>query len=81
MSLYSYIYVETEEGHVIYFLLGPLVCVFVCKMCVSPFLISFSSSFSAAVSLCRYKHIVNIMKVYIERNNIQVESIRLRKHI
>ena len=28
---------------------------------------------------CAYKCIVNIMKVYIERNNIQVELIRFRK--
>ena len=30
---------------------------------------------------CAHKRIVNIMKVYIERNNIQVELIRFRKNI
>ena len=30
---------------------------------------------------CAYKRIVNLMKVYIERNNMQVELIRFRKHI
>ena len=30
---------------------------------------------------CAQKRIVNIMKVYIERNNMQVELIRLRKQI
>ena len=30
---------------------------------------------------CAHKRIVNIMKVYIERNNIQVELIRFRKKI
>ena len=29
---------------------------------------------------CAHKRIVNIMKVYIERNNIQVELIRFRKN-
>ena len=28
---------------------------------------------------CAHKRIVNIMKVYIERNNMQVEILRLRK--
>ena len=28
---------------------------------------------------CAYKRIVNIMKVYIERDNLQVELIRFRK--
>ena len=28
---------------------------------------------------CAHKRIVNIMKMYIERNNIQVELIRFRK--
>ncbi len=28
---------------------------------------------------CAHKHVVNIMKVYIERNNVQVELIRFRK--
>ena len=28
---------------------------------------------------CPHKHIVNMMKVYIERKNIQVELIRFRK--
>ena len=30
---------------------------------------------------CAHKHIVNIMKMYIERNNMQVELIRFRKNI
>ena len=30
---------------------------------------------------CAHKRIVNIMKVYIERNNIQVELIRFSKNI
>ena len=30
---------------------------------------------------CAHKRIVNIMKVYIERNNIQVELIRFHKKI
>ena len=30
---------------------------------------------------CAHKHIVNIMKVYIERKNMQVELIRFRKKI
>ncbi len=29
---------------------------------------------------CAHKRIANIMKVYIERNNIQVELIRFRKN-
>ena len=28
---------------------------------------------------CAHKYVINMMKVYIERNNIQVELIRLRK--
>ena len=31
------------------------------------------------LSCCSHKRIVNIMKVYIERNNMQVEIIRFRK--
>ena len=30
---------------------------------------------------CAHKRIVNIMKVYMDRSNIQVELIRFRKHI
>ena len=48
-------------------------------MCVSPFPASFSS-FWAAVR-CADKHIVNIMKVYIERNSTPVELIRFRRNI
>ena len=42
-----------------------------------------SSLYSVRVgqlSRCAHKHIVNIMKLYIERNNVQVELIRLRKN-
>ena len=42
-----------------------------------PFLASFSS-FWAAITLCR-QHIVNVMKLYIERNNMLVELLRFRK--
>ena len=34
-----------------------------------------------ALGSCAHKRIVNIMKLYIERNNIQVELIRFRKQI
>ena len=38
------------------------------------------SSLWAAVTLCTlYKRIVNVMKVYIERKNMQVELMRFRK--
>ena len=62
------------------FLLGSFVCtrlsvcVFICKMCVS----SFVASFRLLLGSCYAKRIVNIMKVYIERNNTQVELIQYR---
>ena len=39
------------------------------------------TSFTSSGQLlhCAHKRIVNIMKVYIERNNMQVELIRFRK--
>ena len=40
----------------------------------------FSSSW-AAVTLCAHKRIVNIMKVYIEKNNMQGELIRFHTKI
>ena len=56
------IYIQSSEGHMIDFLLGLFVC-----LSVSP-----SLRFG---QLLRYagKRIVNIMKVYIERNNLQLE--------
>ena len=45
-----------------------------CKVCVCTYHIL--ASFSCYANEC-----VNIMKVYIERNNIQVELIRFRKNI
>ena len=50
-------------------------CVFVC--------VSVLASFSSFWQLLRYadKRIVNIMKVYIERNNTQVELIRFCKNL
>ena len=61
----------------IVFLLGPFVCLSV--LCLFVSLTSFSS-FWAGVKLCK-KRIVNIVKVYIKRNKMQVELIRLRKKI
>ena len=52
-----------------------LVCLFVC-LTVSP-----SLPLVGFGQLLRYvdKRIVNIMKVYIKRNNMQIELIRFRK--
>ena len=47
-------------------------CVFVCQLC---------ASFNWQLLHCAHKHIVNIMKVYNERNNCRVELIRFRKQI
>ena len=56
------------------------VCLYVYCVCVLA--MRFIYFFWAIVTLCTYKHlIVNIMKVYIERNNMQVELIRFRKNI
>ena len=54
------------------------VCVYVCMcvVCVYQIFASFSS-----LLRCAHKRIVNIMKVYIERNNMQVERTRFRKDI
>ena len=55
------------------------VCLYVYCVCVLA--MRFIYFFWAIVTLCKYKHlIVNIMKVYIERNNMQVE-LRFRKNI
>ena len=59
------------------FLFGPFVKLYVCLF------------FSSSLHLVRFgqllgcadKRIVNIMKVYTERNNMQVESLRVRKQI
>ena len=62
-----YIYI----GHVIAFSFG----------CVCGFDSQLRASFTYFEPLlrCAHKRIVNIMKVYIKRNNIQVELIRFRK--
>ena len=53
-------------------------------MCGSHILASFSSLWAAlictAVIRCAYQRIVNIMTLYIERNNMQGELIRFRKN-
>ena len=53
------------------------VCVCVCARISS----SLHSVCFWQLLLCAHKRIVNIMKVYIERNNMQVELKRFRKHI
>ena len=59
------------------FLVGLLVCMFVCQSVVSPT----HPLVRRFGQILRYadKRIVNIMKVYIVRNNLQVEFIRFRK--
>ena len=57
------------------------VCVYVCVcVCVCVYV---SSSLHLVrfgqLLRCAHKRIVNIMKVYIERNNMQVEIIRFHK--
>ena len=47
------------------------------RACVCQVLASFTSF--GQMLRCAHKHIVNIMKVYIEMNNMQVELIRFRK--
>ena len=47
-----------------------------CNLCVCV-LASFTSF--GQLLCCAHKRIVNIMKVYIERNNMHVELMRLRK--
>ena len=44
------------------------------------FLASIYSVRFGQVLRCAHKRIVNIMKVYIEKNNVQVELIRFRKN-
>ena len=60
---------------------------FVCvTVCVGGFVALFHSQLRASFTYfgdllrCPYKHIVNIMKVYIKRNNVQVELIRFRNN-
>ena len=53
-----------------------LVCMYLC-VSVCQFLASFSLFWQ--LLRCAYKRIVNIIKVCIERNNMQVELIRFRK--
>ena len=48
------------------------VCVFVCQLRAS-------FTYIGQLLRCAHKSIVNIMKVYIERNNMQVELIRVRR--
>ena len=61
------------------FLLGPFGCLFVCLF------VTVSSHLHLVrfgqLLRCADKRIVNIMKVYTERNNMQVELIRFRKNI
>ena len=57
------------------FLLGPFVCLF--ARC--PFLASFSYFWQ--LLFCADKYIINVIKVYIERNSMQVELMRFRKQI
>ena len=57
------------------FLLGPFDWMFVCLFVSSSLhLVRFGQQFR-----CADKRIVNIMNVYIERNNMEVEVIRFRK--
>ena len=68
MSLTGYVYIRRSRD-------GSAIWRWMCA-CVRVYqiLASFSSLWAAA-----HKRIVNIMKVYIERNNMQVELIRFRK--
>ena len=50
------------------------VCMYVCQL-------SASFTYFGQLLRCAPKRIVNIMKVYIKRNNMQVELIRFRKKI
>ena len=63
------VYIESQEGHVIDFLLGLYVCLYVSQSIAS------FSSFWSAITLDADKRIVNIMKVYIKTNNLQLELI------
>ena len=57
------------------------VTVFVCSSVrVGCLLLSLHSVRFGQLLRCAHKRIVNIMKVYIERNNIQVELIQFRKN-
>ena len=61
------------EGHLIDFLLGLFVCLFVCQ--------SFASFKIVRLGQLCYadKRIANITKVYVERNNLQQELMRYSK--
>ena len=61
------------------------VCVCVCvhalvRVCVCQLVASFTS-FGQLFRCARKRNVNDIMKVYIERNNMQVELIRFRKKI
>ena len=61
--------------------LGPFICLSVCVFFVrdvSVLSVLHSVRFGQLVR-CADKHLVNIMKVYIERNDMQVKLIRFRK--
>ena len=74
MQLQSYMYAFTKLQ-----LKNLTVCVCVCA-CVRACIRSSLHSVRFGKQLhCAHKRIVNIMKVYIERKNIQVELIRFRK--
>ncbi len=48
------------------------VCMYECQLCAS-------FTYFGQLLRCAHKRFVNIMNVYIERNNLQVELIRFRK--
>ena len=54
------------------------VCVYMCYVCIRSLLHSVRHG---QLLRCAHKRIVNNIKVYIERNNKQVELIRFRKKI
>ena len=63
------------------------VCVRACarvrvRVCVCACVFQLRASFTSSGQLlrCVHKRIVNVVKVYIERNNMQVKLMRFRKH-